>query len=594
MPIELTANKLGQAIQVAEDFIRPYRVKRREVMQQLVGAHYPGGPPTEGIPVNLISHSIQTIIPHLASHHPQYHARPRSIQLGMEALSLELMLADLAKDLDLVRVTQTVLLDALTGPCGIVKVGLRAGADLVKLGGRLYDPGQPYVQRIDLDDYVCDPTARSWDEIRWEGHRYRLPRQVALDSGIFDPEVIARIAPVEESRVREETDRLEDMAGDQFSRQRRNELLDMIELYDIALYDQGQTTLLTLQGDDPEAAAEFLRVQSWEGPQRGPYERLEFFPLSQQPLGLPFVASMIDMHHSIARVASKIVKQTENAKSLLLYQRNQDDTASRIAAAGDMDTVATDDPNGAAMINMGGAHPDVLGAYPVLWQFGQIGASLPDMLAGAADADTATEYQGNMAAASARIGHLASIHEAFQGRVASHLGFYLITDPLMDSTNIHRLPGGENIELQYTAETKRGNPADFLFEIRARSMMAMDPAVRARRFNEAMGLINTAAQTAMANLQMGANPLDLQAFGRVLAQMYDIPELAEIMLDPVSSATINRHLQARMASVSPPMPVRQAGIQDPQTFQVGQAQATSPLGATRNAREFANGSAGAA
>ncbi len=588
----MTAGRFGQAVKDANDFMRPYRQARRDALEELVGPHYPGEQNRAERSVNLIAHSLQTLIPHLASNYPRYNVKPKSIALAAEALTLELVLGDVSRELDLVRRSHVWLLDALLGPCAVVKIGLKVGADLVKVDGRLFDPGMPYVERVDLDDYVFDTSARSWDEVRWEGHRYRVSRQVAMQSGLFDPKIIESLPPVSAQRnSTQDGERVEDMAGDHFDRQRRNDFVDLVELYDVAVYDNGETVLLTLPGNAPESAQGFLRVQTWEGPQRGPFERLEFFPLPSQPLGLPFVSSMMDMHHAIAAISNKLVKQAEHSKKVLAYRRTSDEDAKRIADAPDMDSVAVDDPDGVQMIDMGGVHESLMAAYPQLWGMAQIGASLPDMLSGASDSDTATEYQGRMAQASSRVGHLGKIHEAFHSRIASHLGFYLTTDPFIQRGAIHRLPGGEQIELKYDAATKRGGYPDFAFEIQARSMQAMDPAVRARRFNEAMGLMLQAAQVAISNVQLGVAPLDLAAFARTLGQMYDMPEFAEMVADPITSSTIAQHLQQRMAQLSPPMPAAgmpgmAPGVPTPAQ---GQTQATTPLGASRDAREFANG-----
>jgi hypothetical protein len=588
VPIQLTPNAIGEALQTGDRAMEPHREARRQVFAELVGSHYPGNKSGSTNPVNLIAHAVTTLIPHLATRSPSYEVRGKAPGLAAEAIALSMALEDLAEQLDLVRISQMVLLDALTGPCGLVRIGLRAGAELVTVNDRQLDPGMPYLCRVDLDDYVIDPAARSWEEARWEAYRYRVPKALAREQGLFDPDLIDRIQPLSEGDRQQ--DQLDDLGHQAAGYADRYALIETIELWDVILYDDAQTQIVTMPCEAPESFGQFLAARPWEGPQRGPLERLEFLPLSQQALGLSYTALMRDMHDAIKGAANKLVDQTQRAKQLLGYARVADKTAIRVADSPDGDSIAMDSPSDAQVFEFGGPQQSIRDMFPILWSWGNIAASLPDMLSGGASgSETATEYQGRMAQASARIQHLQSICDRFQGRIASHLGWYLTTDPFIETGGTHRLPGGETIQLKYSAETRRGTWPDFAFSIRPRSMQVMDPAVKARRINEALGLLMQGFQVASSAAMMGA-PIgfDLMQMARVFSEWYDLPELADIVQDPAQQIAVQQFINARRGQMQPPQPVSPGQPGQPAS-PMGGPEATSPTGAARDAREFSNG-----
>src|SRR4051812_22251727 len=63
------------------------------------------------------------------------------------------------EDMHLAETLRRVVLDALYGPCGILKIALATPADSMSSGWNT-PVGRPFADRIDLDDFVFDVHAR--------------------------------------------------------------------------------------------------------------------------------------------------------------------------------------------------------------------------------------------------------------------------------------------------------------------------------------------------------------------------------------------------------------------------------------------------
>ena len=150
---------------------------------------------------------------------------------------------------------------------GFIKTGIAAGP-LTKLFEEFdVRHGQPFAERVDPDDMLIDPWARDWDEQEFIGNRMSINKKDALAVG-FDE----RIVKSSTSRFLHDPRGLREasaISGSNFAREPLNEKMDIAEVW----IPETQTIYI-LPWRPESIAADFLAVQDYTGPERGPYHML--------------------------------------------------------------------------------------------------------------------------------------------------------------------------------------------------------------------------------------------------------------------------------------------------------------------------------
>ena len=523
MPIEISPSKLHKAVEVAEADLKNMRIFRNDALREFTGRFYNTAKDDRERPINLTNHFVSTIVPHLANQNPKHDVRTDFWHLRAEARLLSMALDRLSEQLDLVGVSRRNLMEALIAPCGIVKVTLRAGSEQMKIRGRWVDLGQPCVQRIDFDDYICDMSARDFHDIAWEGHKYLVTRAEALEFAGFDDEARAVIEKIPSYDKGERDEHRPHTPDDRY------ELLDLIQLQDVYLYDETETIVVTMPCDGYRNV--FLREELYEGPGRSPFERLELCPLPGRAMGMPPIAMMREQGEILTDIMNKITDQARRTKSVLAYEAAGEDDALHLSRAGDGDTTRVDNLSAVEHFQLGGVQAPLVQYAGQLLSFYNMQSGSPDVLAGSpgqSGSKTATEYSGRLANANVRIQDFSETHSRFHDRVSGKLAFYLVTDPFIRLPMVHRIPGAEDIELVYDAQTRQGEPDQFTYRIKRRSMQQQDPAIQTARMNELFGTVMNAAQ-----VQATTGLIDAAAVARRGGDGLGIEELDEIVLDPM-------------------------------------------------------------
>ena len=180
MPSFITPNSMARHLQ---EGYRSLEDDRKRLASTLI--EYRGQDGTRR-PINLIAQAGNILVPNLISEVPEHRVRSPLAELRGEASLLELALDRVWEDSEALYETRSAVLDAILGPIGILRLGMRAGKDFVTVDDNKRVPvAEPFCRRISLEDYACDPAARTRRELRWEAIKYRMPRQESIESGIF-------------------------------------------------------------------------------------------------------------------------------------------------------------------------------------------------------------------------------------------------------------------------------------------------------------------------------------------------------------------------------------------------------------------------
>jgi hypothetical protein len=517
----------------------PHRKFYTEALKETTGRFY-NIDDKQQRPLNLLARNLLTLQAHLAHRNPGHEVTTDMLPLRGEAQIRALVLDEISDEIDRLRITRIQLLRALCAPMAVTKVGLRAASDMVKINGRLFNPGQPYILPIDPSDHLVDHQARCRDELTWEGHRYWVPRMMALESGLFDNWIIERLPGIQDGSTRQGSRESEIGKGGRGSRD--DQAVEMIELMDFVFYDDYGSVTTTLPAEDG-SSSEWLLEEEFQGPMRGPYEWLEFLPLPNQLFGLPPVALWRESSDAANKLFTKMMAQILRTKRIVVGNRESGDDLETIATAEDGDTKEVDDVDSLKNIDFGGLSPDFSPFAQTLMGMSNMQYANVDVAAGqSGGTDKATIYQGMQANANVIIDDLQHTHEQYESRISRQLHWYLDTDPLIQKNMTMRLEGGEFIQVVYDAKTKRGQYEDFTVKIKYGSMLRQDPQVKAQNL---LKLLGVAMQAVQVQLQTGG-AFNAGAAIRLAARHLGYEEADEMVNDPM----LQQMLMARMQQAS--------------------------------------------
>lgn len=534
MPTLLTPTQVFDAVRQSDDRLDTPRERRRESYQEYVGRY---GYEDDGVrrPVNLIAKAVNTFVPYLAGRSPLHKVTSDSLMFRGDALKTSLALDVLSRKLNRVRISRLALLDAFLSPMAIVRCGTRAGEEIYTARGKTINVGQPYIMRVDWDDWIFDPAARCRDEAVFEGHYYRIPRAEALDSGIFrgKEDIIESIPSIGDGRCGfRRQERHEDLSRQSPTETGDFDLVDTIELMDLVFYDDYQPVKVTLPANE-DCCDDFLRVVELDAPDRGPYYSLEFYPIPNQPFGVPPVAFWRENAEHFSSLLNKAVDEIIKAKKIIFARRSAEDEAETARDAEDSEVVIVDDPSAIATQELGGVVRDLV---PIVGQFQawfDYVAHNPSLLAGdQGETDKVGIYEGQQAGAMTIVNDYMRQHEEFEAEISRDLGWRLMKDPFIVLPLTRRIPGGEFVEITFSADQLSADFEDLVFKLKPRSMLLQDQNLRARRLIELMQGCVQAAEAEMVT----QGRFNASKAMEILGNEFDIDELDELMRDPIVAA----------------------------------------------------------
>jgi len=519
---EITPNLLGQAVKNSWERQRVFREVRVQALERHAGPHYGDSAQPDRAYVNLINQAVETLISQLVAFEPKAHVDPIEGGLLIEALVRELSLNRAAKRAQLGEVHYNWVLEALFAPFGIIRTGLKAGTEQVTVGSKTFNRGEFFAENIDFDDYVMDQSARRPTDRTFEGHRLRVPRAVALaaerEPGVplYDAAVINGAPRLTLGKSEPtESDKLGGFQGDPY------ELVDMIELWEIAVYLGDRTRIYTLTD---LAAPKWARdPYDYWGPETGPYVKLWFMPLPSNAMPISYASRMIDLHDAGNETANRFIDSIKETKIVHVYRPGEEDLAEAVKQGGDNQWVKGD-PTAINSIKSGGIVPELQPGMQFIMELFNNASGSSQLLGGQKDiaktATAATILQGN---AQARITVMTNRSLRALSTVFEHMAWYQDNDPALKETLMARLPGGARTEFQNTPELRKGNYGQFIFSVDAYSAKPLDPAVRLDKLVQGLQVLFSAA------------PLGPQAFAmvaQIMSKELQIPEIDQISPDP--------------------------------------------------------------
>lgn len=502
-----TPNKFAFAVKQGFERNKRHRRARAMFIKEYVGRYYSQEYGLTGDePINLIFNTIRATVPNLVMKSGINKVSTEIIEYKQYAYLLGLALDKGDKQIKFKDTLRAAIVDAFF-MMAVSKTGLAGGGQVLNFGDIFIDEGQVYTDLVDFDDFTTDPSCKDYRKAAFIGDRNRIPRQILLDDNEFDHDLVIKIPKSIHSNAR---DKIESLTRKGTSDSEMYELQDFIDVVEI--FVPGANALITIPDPSQIIFSEYLAARDYYGPKEGPYSILA---LTQPVPGNPFPVAPVGVHYDLHRMANKMMvkqmNQADREKSVLMYDPAGADEAEDVRTVEDGGSVAGN-PDSAKVVTFGGNNPksEAMLQQCQIWHNYMSGN--PDQMSGlVSNAESATQANILQANATITIEDCRGMIYDFAADTAEKRAWYIHTDPFMDIMLSRRKPGGESEQLQLTPEQRDGDFLDYTFNIKARSMSRLDPAVRTKRIVEfGTNIVPSIMNTAMVAQQMG-RPFNVEA-----------------------------------------------------------------------------------
>lgn len=524
-------DRLYGALLWSRDRLLPFRETRKHILKEFVGRHYSDNGAEDRVPFNLLKLYTNIYLRMLVARNPKALVTTHVQALKPLAADLETWMNWRISTLDLDRTLRTVVQDALF--CmGIVKIGITAGPE-VQYEGFTHYMAEPFVDPIDLDDWVHDMTAKRWSECAFMGHRYRMPLSAVRNNGLFDG--VSSSGQLRREEIQGQTQRQVNEKNDErvtslqqdMGAMPGQEYTDYVELWDLWL--QHENVIVTVEYNPASGFnAEPLRVVEWRGPKSGPFLILTYVDVPSNTMPSGPVTDQLDLHLLYNETLRKLGRQSNREKTVLAVQGGAMSDADRIQKASDGDIVRVDNPENMKEVQFGGVDQSQMAFLIQLYQiFNRSGGNLETIGGLSSQAGTLGQEELLASQSSNQLKDMQDRTVIFAREVFRQLAWYWMNDPIQTYEAERSIPGVEfTATARITPQDRDGTFERLNFDIHPYSMQGQTPSQMAQKLNTLMTQIIMPAMPLLQ--QQGIGP-DIQAFLRLIAKYEDIPDLDTIL-----------------------------------------------------------------
>lgn len=482
--------RLQKAIEVWKKMMKAPLQHRLRMLEYWLAGYQKNDEKSVPHPINLIDRGLGILIPYLVMRNPHILVSTDVNQFKPFALTTELAFNHLFKEIKFaVNTLRPLVRDSLLG-LGVTKTGLVKQWQ-VEIFGQNHDVGQVYSDVVDLEDYIGDPSSKTFNSFELEGNIYRLPIEAARD---LYPKHADNIRP--QFHLHGEDASTDKVSKPGLASEQYNTLKEWTELADIWLPDE--RVVVTINPHDP--SGRIYNQFDWDGPEDGPYDKLYYKEIPGTPLPLPPVWSWLDMDTAINIIVNKIRKQAESQKTVLAYEGEAYEDANRLASAADREAIKVQHREGVQLIQFPGIDASAYDWIQYLEsQYSIQGQNLYAMGGRNVQAETLGQEQMLMANASKSVDDMVERMQDCVRSIARKICWYFWTDPLIYVPRLKRIDGFGDVEVIFDKVAQEGDFWDYNFDIEPYSMQRLNPNMEYQR------LITLLSQWVLPTAQIAAS-----------------------------------------------------------------------------------------
>jgi hypothetical protein len=343
--------RLLKAIKSSRDALEPFRRVRKELIKDYVGSFYAEGGAESRTLVNLINQTARIYVVALAANNPQVLVSTPSTANIAFARRFEVNLNKLISDMALDKTFRAIVMDAFFClGCGVVMMrdsdtrfhGILESEEDVWL-----DPGEPWLNRVSLDDLILDMPAKELTKMRYCGHRYRADYEKVMDEPGYSKKVKDKLKPTAREHY-DSTGSARDIASEHGSAE-DDDLKDMIWLMDVWIAENNSIVTMACDQD-----MEPLIEREWKGSQAGPYKFLSLGDTPDNVIPTAPAINLKGMHDLQNRLHRRMEDDSDAHRVVNTYSPAGADDANKIRTAERNSWIRMNNPKDVGQVEVGG------------------------------------------------------------------------------------------------------------------------------------------------------------------------------------------------------------------------------------------------
>jgi hypothetical protein len=513
-------DRLYKAIRSSRDALEPFRRVRQTLIKDYVGSWYNESGAENKTLVNLMNQTARIYTVALAANNPSVLVSTPRMDMLPFARRFEVNLAKLISDMALDETFRMIVLDAFFClGCGVVMMrdtdtrfhGLLASEEDVWL-----DPGEPWFNRVSLDDLILDMTAKELSKMRYCGHRYRADFEKVMDEPGYDKKVKDKLRPTNREH-HDSVGATRDMASDWGSAQ-DDDLKDMIWLQDIWIAENN--TIVTLPCDQQDM--EPLIERPWTGSQAGPYKFLSLGETPDNIIPTSPAMNLKGMHDLQNRLHRRMEADSDANRVVMVYPPGMEDDAERLRTAERNGWYRAKSPESIKQFQSGGVDQrDMALATFIQTEYDRFAGNLQAMGGLGQQASTLGQEELIHGNVSKNVADMRMAVVSFASKCILDLGRLMWEDETLElKTSMEVGNTGINVNSDWTPDYRQGEFDDYEFRIEPYSMIFKTPE---QKLQELFQVIREIAPLWPMFQASGAS-IDAQAIVEEIARLKNRPE----------------------------------------------------------------------
>jgi hypothetical protein len=511
--------RLLKAIRNSRNALEPFRRVRRRLIKDYVGSWYSEDGAENKTLVNLINQTARIYTIALAANNPQVLVSTPSLENVPFARRFEINLNKLISDMALDTTFRAIVLDAFFClGCGVVMMrdtdtrfhGLLESEEDVWL-----DPGEPWFNRVSLDDLILDMPAKELTKMRYCGHRYRADYQKVMDEPGYDKKVKEMLMPTSREH-HDSAGTARGMASDHAGAE-DDDLKDMIWLMDIWIAENNSVVTMACDQDLPP-----LIEREWVGSQAGPYKFLSLGETPDNVIPTSPAINLKGMHDLQNRLHRRMEEDSDAQRTVNVYPPGMEDDAERLRNAQRNSWHRGKSPEQIKQFSMGGVDQrDMALATFLQTEYDRFAGNLQAMGGLGQQASTLGQEELIHGNVSRNVADMRMSVVNFASDCILDLGRLMWEDQTLELHSSMEVGNtGIRVKADWTPDLRRGNFEDYEFRVEPYSMVFKTPE---QKLQELFQVLREIAPL-WPMFQASGATLDAQAIVEEIARLKNRPE----------------------------------------------------------------------
>lgn len=517
--------RLLKAIRSSRAAMEPFRRVRKELIRDYVGSYYAESGAENKTLVNLINQTARIYTISLAANNPKVLVSTPQSQSIAFARRFEVNLNKLISDMALDQTFRSIVMDAFFClGCGVVMMqdsdmrfhGLLESEEDVWL-----DPGQPWLNRVSLDDLILDMPAKELSKMRYCGHRYRADYEKVMDEPGYSKKVKDKLKPTNREH-HDSTGAARDIASDWGSAQ-DDDLKDMVWLMDIWIAENNSIATMACDQEDLPPLIE----REWIGSQAGPYKFLSLGDTPDNVIPTSPAINLKGMHDLQNRLHRRMEDDSDAHRVVNVYPPSMADDAKRLQTAERNSWQRGTSPEQIKQFEMGGVDQrDMAMATFIQTEYDRFAGNLQAMGGLGAQASTVGQEELIHGQLSKNVADMRLSVVNFAADCILDLGRLMWEDQTLElRTSMPVGNSGIQVRSDWTPDYRMGDFEDYEFRVEPYSMVFKTPQQHLQEYFQVLREI----APLWPMFQASGASLNVQVLVKEMARLMNKPEIEQLI-----------------------------------------------------------------